>query len=87
MGLVGVIHAQKGGRKMNKPDCYSCVYRGSIPGDAHSCCAKHDAKVTAHEHGKKMGWFSWPFNFDPVWLISCDSFKGRDNDPECEDAA
>ena len=20
------------------PDCYKCKYRGSIPGDAHSCC-------------------------------------------------
>jgi hypothetical protein len=21
-----------------KPDCYQCKYRGTIPGDAHSCC-------------------------------------------------
>lgn len=21
-----------------KPNCYACVYRGTIPGDAHSCC-------------------------------------------------
>ena len=27
---------------MNKPDCYKCKYRGSVPGDAHSCC-KHPA--------------------------------------------
>jgi len=23
---------------MNKPDCYKCVFRGDIAGDAHSCC-------------------------------------------------
>ena len=23
---------------LQKPDCYKCKYRGSIPGDAHSCC-------------------------------------------------
>jgi len=23
-----------------KPNCYECKYRGSVPGDAHSCC-KH----------------------------------------------
>lgn len=23
---------------MQKPDCYKCKYRGSVPGDAHSCC-------------------------------------------------
>lgn len=22
----------------NEPNCYNCVYRGSVPGDAHSCC-------------------------------------------------
>jgi hypothetical protein len=21
-----------------KADCYKCVYRGNVPGDAHSCC-------------------------------------------------
>ena len=21
------------------------------------------------------GWFNWPFNFDPVWLESCDGFE------------
>lgn len=24
---------------MDKPDCYKCVYRRDIPGDAHSACA------------------------------------------------
>lgn len=23
---------------MNKVNCYKCEYRGSVPGDAHSCC-------------------------------------------------
>lgn len=23
---------------MNKPNCHECKYRGSVPGDAHSCC-------------------------------------------------
>jgi hypothetical protein len=21
-----------------KPNCYECKYRGTVPGDAHSCC-------------------------------------------------
>ncbi|OFZ57721.1 MAG: hypothetical protein A2381_19370 [Bdellovibrionales bacterium RIFOXYB1_FULL_37_110] len=25
---------------MNKPNCYKCKYRGSLPGDTHSIC-KH----------------------------------------------
>lgn len=29
---------------MEKPNCYECEYRGSIPGDVHSCC-KHPANA------------------------------------------
>lgn len=31
--------------------------------------------ITANPHGVKNGWFSWPFNFDPVWLESCSGFE------------
>ncbi|MFH1740951.1 MAG: hypothetical protein ABIH23_18265 [bacterium] len=33
---------------MNKPNCYECKYRGSVPGDAHSCCRHPEAKA-AHD--------------------------------------
>jgi len=23
---------------MKNPKCYECIYRGNVPGDAHSCC-------------------------------------------------
>lgn len=59
----------------NAPDCYQCANRRSIPGDAHSRCLAFNAKVEGHSHGIRNGWFMWPFNFDPVWLISCDSFE------------
>jgi len=35
----------------------------------------NNLNVKGKPHGIKMGWFSWPFNFDPVWLESCDGFK------------
>lgn len=60
--------------KQDKPDCYQCVHRIEIPGDAHSRCNNHDAKVKGHPHGIRRGWFLWPVNFDPVWLLSCDGF-------------
>lgn len=28
-----------------------------------------------HYHGIRMGWFSWPVNFDPVWLIRREGFE------------
>jgi hypothetical protein len=34
-------------------------------------------RVTAHAHGIAKGWFMWPFNFDPVWLVNCDGFEEK----------
>jgi|SRR5579872_777684 len=31
---------------MNKPNCYECVHRGDLPGDAHSCCNHPKVKPT-----------------------------------------
>lgn len=62
------------------PDCYACVHRLNVPGDAHSRCNNHAAKVTANAHGVRSGWFIWPVNFDPVWLISCNGFSDKPAD-------
>jgi len=62
---------------MTKPDCYKCKYREDIPGDAHSRCTNKKAKVVGDKYGRWHGWFSWPFNFDPIWLISCSGFKKK----------
>ena len=58
-----------------KPDCYECKFRGTIPGDAHSSCSNRKANVEGNNYGIRSGWFLWPFNFDPVWLESCDGFE------------
>jgi hypothetical protein len=58
--------------------CYKCKHRRNVPGDAHSTCANKNARVKGVEHGVKSGWFMWPFNFDPVWLISCDGFEAKE---------
>lgn len=61
----------------DKPDCYKCVHRGTLPGDAHSRCANRSAIVIGNTHGIARGWFFWPFNFDPTWLVSCNGFKAK----------
>lgn len=58
-----------------KPNCYHCAYRASIQGNAHSVCLNIHARVTGKQHGIDQGWFTWPINYDPVWLLSCDGFK------------
>lgn len=61
-----------------KSNCYNCIHRREIAGDAHSRCANRDAEVIGHEHGIKKGWFVWPYNFDPTWLVKCDGFAQKE---------
>ena len=87
---------------MNKPNCYECKYRGSIPGDAHSRCnhpkveqndnvfgalaemfsgKNNDAAkalgIKGNPSGIRRGWFKWPAEFDPTWLVSCSGFEQK----------
>lgn len=61
--------------KNTKPNCYECVHRRKILGNAHSRCNNFDAKTSGNNTGIRRGWFKWPLNFDPVWLVSCDGFS------------
>lgn len=38
---------------------------------------KRHMNVTGNQHGIDHGWFYWPFNFDPRWLLSCDGFEAK----------
>ena len=83
--------------------CYECKYRGTIPGDAHSCCKHPEVKqddnpfgalvemlqgknveamaklgIEGHPQGIKAGWFMWPANFDPTWLVNCNGFVSNE---------
>jgi len=58
--------------------CYKCAYKSTVAGSCHSSCTNREAKVTGHAHGIKSGWFFHPFNFDPVWLVSCTGFKEKE---------
>lgn len=31
--------------------------------------------VKGDPHGIRNGWFNHPWNYDPVWLVSCDGFE------------
>ena len=33
--------------------------------------------IKGNKHGIRNGWFNWPFNFDPVWLESCNGFDAK----------
>jgi len=34
--------------------------------------------ITGNPAGIRRGWFHWPANFDPVWLLTCDGFEKKE---------
>jgi len=81
---------------MSKPNCYNCIFRGSIMGSTHSSCSYGDNElnlftivssknynnaqtldIKATQHGINSGWFNWPVDFDPVWLVNCNGFTEK----------
>lgn len=34
-------------------------------------------KVVGNPYGIKKGWFNWPFNFDPGWLMECSGYTPK----------
>lgn len=34
-----------------------------------------EIKVVGHPTGIMKGWFVWPWNFDPIWLVSCTGYE------------
>lgn len=40
---------------------------------------KNPLGISGHQHGIKCGWFNWPINFDPTWLLTCDGFEEAPN--------
>ena len=62
-----------------KTDCYKCKSRGNLPINSHLRCSNPDPKMTGDPHGIRMGWFMYPWNFDPIWRTKeCDNFAGKD---------
>ena len=58
-------------------NCYNCLHRGTVPGSCHKSCRNTKAHVLGDPHGIKNGWFFWPSDFDPVWVLSCDGWEGK----------
>lgn len=59
---------------MGKKNCYSCGYRGTLPGSVHSRCKFNWSKgglsmPRGKAHGIQNGWWIFPVNFDPIWMV------------------
>lgn len=70
-----------------RPDCTKCKWRQSIQGDEHISCGhpfsdpmnNGNLNIVGSPHGIEHGWFMWPFNFDPTWLLNCNGFEEKQN--------
>jgi len=38
-----------------------------------------ELNIKASPHGIKNGWFIFPVNFDPMWLLNCDGFTENES--------
>jgi len=60
-------------------DCSTCKHKIQNPYSHHIACGCIGAVVRGDKHGIKNGWFTYPIDFDPVWLKYCDSYE-KDED-------
>ena len=38
--------------------------------------------IMGNPHGIRMGWFNWPYEFDPTWLQECNGFTAKQSKAE-----
>lgn len=70
-----------------KNSCYSCGYKGTNPGSCHIRCnfnwAKAEIKPPAgNPHGINRGWYMFPLNYDPAWMVDLCSVHTKEIDAE-----
>lgn len=67
MSLAGLV-GKRGGNEL------TAMASAFDEGPARAMAALH---IEAVPRGVQMGWFIWPVNFDPTWLVRCDGFEAK----------
>ncbi len=70
--------------------CYGCGYKKEIRGDCHISCLFDWGRMSyksgihppkGNAHGIMNGWYNFPYQYDPVWMIEeCPAFS-KEADP------
>lgn len=55
---------------------------GKRAGPVVNLDAATELGIVANSRGLTMGWFNWPYNFDPAWLQECDGFEAKQKKEE-----
>lgn len=76
--LPGDAHSRCAHPRVPKLGGAMAIFQEMISGAKDEGVSPDEAiKVTGHPHGIRNGWFLWPANFDPTWLVSCDGFEAK----------
>ena len=57
-----------------RPNCYDCAHRRQIPGEYNSRCVAPRGIAEGARNAELSGWWTWPRNFDPLWLVNCSGY-------------
>ena len=74
---IRLVDSEPGSICGRRNACYDCAHRAGVFDSAHSECRhpqRVDLTIEAERRGQENGWFTWPWDFDPVWLRECDGF-------------
>jgi len=64
-------------------NCISCKFKRNVPGGNFVQCTRNGVKLSeVSEHGKRNGWFYFPFCFEPIWASGCNGFVDKTFDIE-----
>lgn len=70
-------------KKTKEKTCYQCKFRGEVPGSCHTHCLfdwfnSKEERPKGNKYGISEGWFYFPFNYDPVWMLGqCKEFINK----------
>jgi len=65
------LHPELGKQDDNPFGAIVDMIRGTYRGAAQKL------NIQGHPLGVRRGWFAWPANFDPNWLVNCDGFTAK----------
>ncbi len=65
----------------NSPGSEAMAILASVGRVAPVVAPPEKMTVKGHPHGIRSGWFNWPYNFDPTWLLECSGFEAKAEKP------
>ena len=60
--------------------CKDCKFSRKVPGSSHhmQCIRGSTLVLKPNERAIEKGWFTFPFNFDPIWAENCTGFVDKE---------